>query len=856
MKLNIENGNYELHKSPGDGHCLIHSVLFGLKSAGVIIEKQNIISAVETETIAHCSKYMSFYVNPSIETLLCEMTDYLHHKHYDSSFGDIVPYILANALEINIVIMHDMSFIYDPYVVKCDNSCVDSNFITVCKRGMHYDAMTLKHESNVFLSEINENFTACDPQRQDLCVIDVSKYRSEAPVSKNTDNIDLDLSEMSNKKCPMKSKIQHSDPRHSSCINHQSVNILFWNIHGLSQDKLSDHILGSMLKQYDLILISETWASDQSDFILEGFEYHNYPRHYSHQNCKRNSGGLGVFVRQTIRGGIDMWCHTDDIIAWFIMRKSFFGLKHDVYIGNVYIVPENSTYLKHDAFDILYRYIEKIPDNAEVLLCGDFNARTGEVPDFVTHFGGSNGDLDNLLPPEENQTSSALDYLRDNGILNRTSMDRKSVNKHDTQLIEFCKTTGMLILNGRISHDRGIGCFTRDDTTGRSVVDYAIASPVILKSVSYFKVSCKFPESDHRPVSISLTCSHSSAHKTGQDFDNEWELCNKYFWSREVLNDLADVLADNESEKFLDSLLECINDICDMNTVAGKLDDYISQACQRVFQYGPHTRRVTKYVPPWFDNECRLKRSLAVRAGERISSLEDKDKQMTLCRAYRACKQRKHRKYNRKCIKDIENAYNTNRSNMWRVINDMSRNYSNVNEPSDSEFYDHFVDICLPQNAEYFDNDYENMATEFLKQYDNDNKFYTTNISTVEEILNDNFTVEEIEYAIDCLKTNKTPGLDSIPAEFIKACKHVLSPTVATVFNYIIEHRDFPETWSCGTRSAVFKSGKRNIVDNFRGITIPPIMEKIFEAAVYKRIVFVNEAFEFCDRYNNGYFAH
>ena len=81
-----------------------------------------------------------------------------------------------------------------------------------------------------------------------------------------------------------------------------------------------------------------------------------------------------------------------------------------------------------------------------VMLCGDFNARTGEVPDFVTHFGGSNGDLDNLLPPEENQTSSALDYLRDNGMLNRTSMDRKSVNKHGPQLIEFCKTTGMLIL--------------------------------------------------------------------------------------------------------------------------------------------------------------------------------------------------------------------------------------------------------------------------------------------------------------------------------------------------------------------------------------------------------------------------
>ena len=155
MKSNVENGNYELHKSPGDGHFLIHSDLFGLKSVGVTIEKQNIISAVENETIAHCSKYMSFYVNPSMETLLSEMTDYLHHKHYDSSFGDILPYILTNAQHINIVIMHDMHFMYDPYVVMCDNSCADSNFITVCKREMHYDAMTLKHESIVFLSEIN-----------------------------------------------------------------------------------------------------------------------------------------------------------------------------------------------------------------------------------------------------------------------------------------------------------------------------------------------------------------------------------------------------------------------------------------------------------------------------------------------------------------------------------------------------------------------------------------------------------------------------------------------------------------------------------------------------------------------------
>ena len=94
---------------------------------------------------------------------------------------------------------------------------------------------------------------------------------------------------------------------------------------------------------------------------------------------------------------------------------------------------------------------------------------------------------------------------------------------------------------------------------------------------------------------------------------------------------------------------------------------------------------------------------------------------------------------------------------------------------------------------------------------------------------------------------NRSPGIDGVPAEFVKACKQSLAEPVAMVLNYIIENRDFPELWAGGIRSAVFKSSKHNIVDNFRGITILPIMEKIFEAIVYKRLTFVNETFDEID---------
>ena len=87
----------------------------------------------------------------------------------------------------------------------------------------------------------------------------------------------------------------------------------------------------------------------------------------------------------------------------------------------------------------------------------------------------------------------------------------------------------------------------------------------------------------------------------------------------------------------------------------------------------------------------------------------------------------------------------------------------------------------------------------------------------------------------------------------MKACKECLAEPVTLVLNYITEHRNYPDSWSVGVRSAVFKSGKHNLVDNFRGITTLPIMEKIFEAAVYRRSTFVNEAFDEIDKHNNGF---
>ena len=54
-------------------------------------------------------------------------------------------------------------------------------------------------------------------------------------------------------------------------------------------------------------------------------------------------------------------------------------------------------------------------------------------------------------------------------------------------------------------------------------------------------------------------------------------------------------------------------------------------------------------------------------------------------------------------------------------------------------------------------------------------------------------------------------------------------------------------------RTAIYKADARLDSGNYRGITVLPMIEKIFETAVYNRLQFVNEAFNKKDRYNGGF---
>ena len=86
-----------------------------------------------------------------------------------------------------------------------------------------------------------------------------------------------------------------------------------------------------------------------------------------------------------------------------------------------------------------------------------------------------------------------------------------------------------------------------------------------------------------------------------------------------------------------------------------------------------------------------------------------------------------------------------------------------------------------------------------------------------------------------------------------KCLKDDLKHDLVDIFNYFIENRQFPKKWAEGIKSSIFKSGNRLDPNNFRGITVPRIFEKIFEQVIMNRLQFLNEAFDRIDQTNGGF---
>ena len=126
----------------------------------------------------------------------------------------------------------------------------------------------------------------------------------------------------------------------------------------------------------------------------------------------------------------------------FKLSKLYLNICRDLYLWFLHIPTDNSSYSvkEGDQFEFPIKDIEKLSTEGDILISGDFNARTGSVVDFVAN--------------DNDFVKSCFDqqYIVDSLNKPRNSLDTVRCGR-GKNLLELCIQVGLRILNGRVFGD-------------------------------------------------------------------------------------------------------------------------------------------------------------------------------------------------------------------------------------------------------------------------------------------------------------------------------------------------------------------------------------------------------------------
>ena len=95
---------------------------------------------------------------------------------------------------------------------------------------------------------------------------------------------------------------------------------------------------------------------------------------------------------------------------------------------------------------------------------------------------------------------------------------------------------------------------------------------------------------------------------------------------------------------------------------------------------------------------------------------------------------------------------------------------------------------------------------------------------------------EEILKIIRALNIHKAHGYDDISIRMIKICDKSLLKPLTILFEYSLKHSCYPDIWKRSNIIPVHKKNDKQLVTNYRPISLLPIFGKIFEKILFDKI--------------------
>jgi hypothetical protein len=197
---------------------------------------------------------------------------------------------------------------------------------------------------------------------------------------------------------------------------------------------------------------------------------------------------------------------------------------------------------------------------------------------------------------------------------------------------------------------------------------------------------------------------------------------------------------------------------------------------------------------------------------------------------------------------------NYDTAHIWRAINTITHKSTRSNSldnivASPDDFNDHFVSVSSLTNStsKQAHHEYSNpLLAQFCKDH-----ILPGDSFRIPEI-----AVHEVGGYISSLKDKKSMGLDNINSFILKLALPFIVETLTFIYNLCILTNSFPEAWKSAKVIPLPKNNDTFDLNNFRPISILPILSKPLEKHVHKHLnIFIEDRHLFHE-FQSGFRKH
>lgn len=196
------------------------------------------------------------------------------------------------------------------------------------------------------------------------------------------------------------------------------------------------------------------------------------------------------------------------------------------------------------------------------------------------------------------------------------------------------------------------------------------------------------------------------------------------------------------------------------------------------------------------------------------------------------------KKLKRKYDRDQLSKSMNNTKSLWKKIKAVTNLTSNKTDNTKLLKIKHSADESVNFVNGYFSNIGKNLAEEVIAMKDSPQLFSTSNLPP---ILDSSFvlldtTPGEVNSVLMSLKSDSAPGWDNISTGFLKYARNEVVPIICHLANVCFSKGVFPAALKQAIITPVHKSGDRDDVNNYRPISVLPVISKILEKLINDRL--------------------